>query len=324
MTFLQALAYFVREALSSLRRSLKVSLLAVVTIAVSLTVGGVFLLVGSNLSRMAEEARDQSQVVLYLAEDSAEGRAEEIAEELRTSPQVRTATVVSTEEAGERFREIFPSLAELVEGEQLPPSVELALVRTPETADDGGSPGSTAPPPGSAAYDAWLAELGAIEGVELVDDDRDWLRQMGAIVTLVHGLGLALGGILLGAAVFTIASVIRLTAYLYHDEIAVMRLVGATEFYIRGPFYMEGVLQGLLGSVAATGALAVGWALFTRQAGESMVTSVLLAEFLGPRDLAFLLALGPLAGLVGAIVSLRRERLGEPPEEPEGDEAESL
>lgn len=318
MTFLQALAYFVREALSSLRRSLKVSLLAVVTIAVSLTVGGVFLLVGSNLSRMAEEARTQSQVVLYLATDAPDGRAEAIAAELGASPWVEEAVAVSTEEARQRFRDIFPSLSELVEGEELPSSVEVSF-RLEESAA-----GPAIPPPGSPEYVSLLAELSVLPDVELVDDDQDWVRQVETVVTLIRGLGLALGGILLGAAVFTIASVIRLTAYLYHEEIAVMRLVGATEFYIRGPFYMEGVLQGLLGSLAATGTLAAGWALVTRQAGESMVTSVLLAEFLGPRDLAFLLALGPLAGLVGAIVSLRRERLGEPPEEPEGDEAESL
>ena len=90
---------------------------------------------------------------------------------------------------------------------------------------------------------AWLAELRRHPAVDMVDDDRDWLRQLELLVAVFRGVGLTLGALLLAAATLTIASVIRLTAYLYRDEIAVLRLIGATEFYIRGPFYAEGLVQ---------------------------------------------------------------------------------
>ena len=91
----------------------------------------------------------------------------------------------------------------------------------------------------------------------LVDDDREWLSQLATAVAVVRAVGLALVASLLGAAIFTIASVIRLTAYLHNEETGMMRLVGATEFFIRGPFYVEGLLQGLIGGLVASAALGV-------------------------------------------------------------------
>lgn len=300
MTFAKALAYFVREAGSSLVRSWKVSLLAILTIAVSLLVGGVFLVAGGNLARVVERARDESRVVAYLEPDTASGRVRELASALGDDPRVAEIRVVTAEEARKRFVEIFPSLADLVaEGDgALPPSVEIE-VRPGEAAGEDREP--------------WLEELRATPGVTMVDDDRDWVAQLSAVVAVVRGLGLALGGVLLGAAVFTIGSVIRLTAYLYEEEMTIMRLVGATEFFIRGPFYVEGLLQGLVGGALAAGALtATAWAARERL-GDSLLGRLVAAEPPAPGQLLLLVGLGAAAGLVGAMLSLRRESLGEPP-----------
>ena len=85
----------------------------------------------------------------------------------------------------------------------------------------------------------------------MVDEDRDWLHQLDAFVGILRGVGAVVGLALLGAAVITIGSVIRLTAYLYRDEIAVMRLVGATEMYIRGPILLRRADSRLLGGLVA-------------------------------------------------------------------------
>ena len=125
---------------------------------------------------------------------------------------------------------------------------------------------------------------------------------------MVRGVGSVLSGVLLGAAIFTIAAVVRLTSFLYRDEIAVMRLVGATEFYIRGPFYVEGILQGVLGAGAAVAALdAVHLALLPRL-DNSLVLAIVARDFLPPAEIALMLLFGGLSGLVGALVSLGRER----------------
>lgn len=298
MTVLRIMLYFFAEAATSLRRSWKVSVLAVVTIAMSLFIGGAFLLLTGNLSRVVEAWRSEARILVYLESAAAANAMPRIVEYLEGGDWTIAVTSVSEAEAEARFREVFPSVASLVAGwsdEPLPPYLEVEFT-PPEPQREGD-------------FAEWLEELERDPAVLVVDDDRDWLRQLGTLVALLRGLGLVVGATLLGGAIFTIASVIRLAAMLYREEIAVMRLVGATELYIRGPFYAEGLLQGLAGGVIAVVALFTGWELLARDGAVSVLGAVLVEEFLPLSALAALLALGAGAGLLGAILSLRREVL---------------
>jgi cell division transport system permease protein len=297
VSLLKALRYFFREALVNLVRGWKVSLLAILTITVSLLVGGAFLLVSRNLLASVERWRGETRVVVYLQPETPPDTLSRLAAEAGRAPWVASAETVTARVARRRFAESFPSLSDLVEGlgdEPLPASIEIAL-RDPSRR--------------SPEFRAWLEAWRRRPEVSMVDDDREWLRQIETVAALLRAVGLALAGGLLAAAIFTTASVIRLAAYLHHDEIAVLRLVGATEFFIRGPFYTEGLLQGLAGGGAAAGGL---WAVYSlvrlRQPG-SLFESLLAAQFLSTAQIAFLVLLGGAAGLTGAVMSLRREAL---------------
>jgi cell division transport system permease protein len=306
MTLLQALAYFAREAAVNLVRSWKVSLLAILTIAVSLCLGGTFLLASRNLGGAVERWRAEARVVVYLQPQTSGPELARLADEARRAPWVAAVEPVSPALARRRFAEAFPSLGNLVEGlgqEPLPASLEIAL------AGPSGAGGVGKRRPSRAELAAWIASWRQRPEVSLVDDDREWLAQLETFLAIVRGVGLALGAVLLGAAVFTIASVIRLTAYLHHEEIATMRLVGATEFYIRGPFYVEGLLQGLLGAAVALAGLLAAFRAAHARAGASIFASLLATDFLSPRQLAWLVLVGGSAGLLGAVASLRREAL---------------
>jgi cell division transport system permease protein len=303
MTLFQALAYFAREAAVNLVRSWKVSLLAVATIAVSLCLGGTFLLASRNLAGAVERWRSEARVVLYVQPATTEPALAALAAEMRRSPWVAAVEPVSAALARRRFEEAFPSLGGLVQGlgqEPLPASLEVALAGP-------GTPGKRRPRQAELA--AWLASWRRRPEVSLVDDDREWLRQLETLIAILRTVGLALGAVLLGAAVFTIASVIRLTAYLHREEIATMRLVGATEFFIRGPFYVEGLLQGLLGSGLALAGLLAAYRAAHARAGSSIFAALLATDFLTARQLACLVLVGAAAGLLGAVASLRREAL---------------
>jgi cell division transport system permease protein len=292
----RALRYFAREACLNLLRSWRVSLLAVLTIAVSLVLGGAFLLASRNLAGSVEDWRGQLRVVIYLKPGTPAAELARLAAAARSARWVAAVDTVPAAVARRRFRETFPSLADVIdsaEGEPLPASLEVALRRDQAGASD---------------LDAWLAAWRSRPEVAMVDDDRDWLGQVETAVAVVRAVGLVLGGILLGAAIFTIASIIRLTAYLHHEEIAIMRLVGATEFFIRGPFYVEGLIQGVLGGALASGGLYAGFHLIHARS-RSLLAAVLAGRFLSPRQLGLLLVLGAVAGLVGAVTSLRRESL---------------
>jgi cell division transport system permease protein len=297
LSLARALRYFAREACSNLLRSWRVSLLAVATIAVSLVLGGAFLVASRNLAGSVESWRGQLRVVFYLRPGVPPAELTRLAAAVRAAPWVAAVEPVSPAAARQRFREAFPSLADLLgggEAEPLPSSLEVTLRRGRAAAGSGIA--------------SWLEGWRRHPEVAMVDDDRDWLGKVETVVAVVRAVGLVLGGILLGAAIFTIASIIRLTAYLHHEEIAIMRLVGATEFFIRGPFYVEGLIQGLLGGGLASAALyATYWLIRSRS--RSLLASLLAGRFLSAEQLGLLLLLGALAGLIGAVASLRRETL---------------
>lgn len=300
MTLWRAISYFLREAVLNVLRGWRVSVLAVLTIAVSLFVGGTFLLISGNMARVVSTWREEARLVVYLRAAPAPEAVQAVRDAIAPRPWVKSVREIAAEEAKQRFRSLFPSMADLVEGwteDPLPASFEVAF--DAQRADP-------------AAFAAWTAQLRALPAVAMVDDDRDWLRQLETAVAIVRGIGLALGAVLLGAAVFTIGSVIRLTAYLYAEEIAILRLVGGTEFFIRGPFYAEGLLEGLLGSGLAVAGLFAAHSVLRPRATESLVAWMLAGDFLPWQQIVGLLALGAAAGLVGAILSLRRENLGAP------------
>ncbi|HVS15956.1 MAG TPA: FtsX-like permease family protein [Thermoanaerobaculia bacterium] len=301
MSFARALLYFLREAATNLLRSWRASLLAIATIALSLFVGGFFLLTTGNLQSRVETWRDEFKVVIYL-EPGMDGGAlpPELLAEVAAPEWVAGVTVVDPDAALRRFRRGFPSLADAL-GEENPFQTSLEAVLAEESVDP-------------LELELWARRLAERPEVSLVDDDRAWLDQLRGVLGVVRWMGLALGLGLLVAAGFTTAAVVRLSALLHLDEIEVLRLVGATEFFIRGPFYVEGLLQGLFGGVLALSSLFVGEVALRARAGDSIWGALLFSEFLAAGDVALLLTVGLLAGLLGAVLSLRRERL----EAPEG------
>jgi cell division transport system permease protein len=207
---------------------------------------------------------------------------------------VRGTTEVDAEEAARRFAETFPRLAELArvsEGDLFPPSLEATV--DPAAIDD-------------TQFQQWIEGLRVHPAALMVDADQEWLDQLAAAVRLVRAGGVVLGVVLVGAAALTTSSMLRLIAHAHREEIAIMRLVGATEFYIRGPFYFEGLLQGVAGAAIAIAGIVLGFRAIPDQA--SLVAAILFAEPARLRELGLILAAGALIGMTGAVLSLRRER----------------
>src|SRR5207244_10559976 len=134
----------------------------------------------------------------------------------------------------------------------------------------------------SPAFQREAAAVRALPGVEQVQFDWEWVERLERLINLVNLIGIVAGGLLAVAAAFTIANVIRLTMMLYREEIEIMRLVGATERIIRGPFLVEGVLQGTIGAALSV-ALLFGAFLLARRflaPANSLLWSFLFAGFL--------------------------------------------
>jgi cell division transport system permease protein len=297
VSLLRALGYFFEEALTSFWRSRLINALSVGTIAVSLFVLGAFLTVASNLNEVVARWTRKVQVTFYL-EDRLEDRIRDsLLARLREHAAVETVEVVTREQALERFRSLFHDLRALPEdlGENpFPASLEATLRGDHQSPDE---------------VRRLVAEFESAPGVEEVQYDLLWIQRLSTTVRLVRGAGGLLGGILVLAGVFTISNVIKLTVYARQDELDIMRLVGATRAYVRGPFVVEGMLQGGLGGALSVGLL---WLTFRVFARDALAASDILGRavvFL-PRELGIAIVLGGMAvGVAGSLVSLGRSQV---------------
>lgn len=297
MALLRALAYFFHEAATSLWRSRLLNVLSVGTIAVSLFVLGSFLTVAGSLNEVVARWTQKVQVTFFLRDDVSDTVRQALADRLRDDAAVESVTAVSREEALQRFRALFRDLASLPDDlgqNPFPASLEATL-----------RPGHHTPAEVSRLAQAY----GRSAGVEEVQYDLVWIERLGNAVRLLRGLGWFLGGLLTLAGVFTISNVIRLTVYARQDELDIMRLVGATQAYVKGPFVAEGMLVGGLGGLLA---LVLLWGALRWFAGELQTASELVgrARIELPPDVGLVLVLGGmLVGLVGSLVTLGRQQV---------------
>jgi len=293
MALLRALLYFVAEAVTSLWRSRLVNAVSVGTIAVSLFVLGAFLTVASGLGQLVTRWTEKVQVIVYVEDGTEERVRASLENRLREDPAVGAVEFVSREQALARFRAMFRDLSSLPEdlGENpFPASLEVTL------RPDRQSP---------ADVERLAKAFTGVPGVREIQYDLLWIERLATGVRLVRGVGAFLGGILVLAGVFTISNVIRLTIYAREDELDIMRLVGATRAYVKGPFVTEGVIQGGVGGLVAVGLLWATLAWLSR----ALVTSDLLgrAAFSLPGGVSLLLVAGGMVvGLAGSLLSLAR------------------
>jgi len=294
-----ALAALVSEAFEGLVRARRMTSLSVVLIAISISLVGAFFLVTENLRSVVETVRDESTVTVFLkssATDEDRADLERLARETRLVGQMRR---VSPEDARARFSTWWKSLgptARSLPGNPFPASIEMELNPADVSSD---------------ALPAFLRLLASHPATEEVQFDVEWIRRLRGAVSLARLTGIVLALLLTLGAAFTIANVVRLTILLHRDEIEILRLVGAPEFLIRGPFLLGGLVQGFLGALVA---LALLWAV-TRAilawiaATKNALLGVFAVRFLPASACLLLVAFGLAAGLLGGLLAVRRRNL---------------
>jgi cell division transport system permease protein len=288
-------AYFFREALRRILVSKRTSFVAIAMIAIALFILGAFLLLAENLGRAVERWQGNSRVNVYLENDATPEQIRTVQSFLASRPELRRNRFVTPDEALATFKKDFANLAEVVDQlgtNPFPPSFRIEV--SPETIR-------------SAAFRNDVANLQRLGGIEEVQFDWEWLARIRRLIGIVNLAGLVAGGILAVAAAFTIANVIRLTMLLYREEIEIMRLVGATERIIRGPFLIEGLLQGTFGAIVAVALLYGAFAFARHNLGvqRSLIAGFLFSVFLPWQKIAALFAGGMIAGWLGSWMSVR-------------------
>lgn len=293
---MRAIRYALDEAVSSLWRGWQSGLLSTGTIAVALLVLGGFLLATSNLQKLADEWSRTAEMSVYLEEEVTPAERDAVERLLAPGAAVVAFEYVSKAEALTRFKRTFADLASTVDtlgGNPLPASYDVRL------RSGGGS---------SEGVDTLATLLRGVGGVADVRYDRQWLDRLQSAVFVVRLVGLVLGAVLILAASLTVATVVRLALHARRDEIEIMQLVGAPQAYVRGPFVVEGMLQGGIGSVVALVVLGLIFVAVRRPYLVPFAEAVNLSSirFLSPGLCVLLLGGGILVGCLGGLLASRQ------------------
>jgi cell division transport system permease protein len=160
----------------------------------------------------------------------------------------------------------------------------------------------------STGVDELAQKLRATAGVADVRYDRQWLERLASTIEIVRFVGLAFAGVLVMAAALTVATVVRLALHARRDEIEIMQLVGAPTAYIRGPFVVEGVMQGGIGAVVALILLLVTYRALRGVYLMPLAAALNLSSvrFLSLGLCVVLLLGGMLVGCLGGFVASRK------------------
>jgi cell division transport system permease protein len=291
-----ALNYAFDEAFTSLWRGRRSGLLSTSTIGLALFVLGVFLLATTNLQRLGDEWSRSAEMSVYLNDDATVAQRTAIEGLLTPGSIIAGAEFVSKTQALERFKQTFADLASTVgtlDSNPLPASYEIRLQPQSGT---------------SAGVDELAERLRTVAGVADVRYDRQWLERLTSTIGIVRIVGLALASVLIVAAALTVATVVRLALHARRDEIEIMQLVGAPQAYIRGPFVVEGVLQGGIGAIVALALLSATYLLLRGRYLLPLAEAINFSSvsFLSVGLCFLLLVGGMLVGCLGGFVASSR------------------
>lgn len=282
------LPYFIREGIANLGRAKFAAFASTSAITVALVLIGIFAVVGYEARVVSTMLREQAGEMEVFVEREADTEAREaLHARIKTLPGVARTEFVSHEEAARIFRREFGEEASIFENPTfLPSSIRIEVAPTYATPDSMARMASS---------------IGEWRSVDEVVFNRDLLVQVAQNRRLISAVGVALGIIVVLASLFLVGNTIRLTIYARRLLIRTMKLVGATDRFVRRPFLVEGTLQGFLGGGVASGIVWGLYRLFLHQMGQDPVSLYLELSLVGG-----LMSTGVLLGWVGSYFAARR------------------
>jgi len=289
---IRTVEHFIREVFVSLKRNNWMSFASIGTVAVSLLILGMFLIVVLNLNKMAASLESQVQISVYLHDDLKQKDIDRIEGKIKDFQGIETIKYIDKDKALERFKDRLGDqkflLTALGDTNPLPNAFEVTVQR-PD-------------------FVKTLSEsISQIDGVESAKFGQDVVEHLFDLTRMVRLFGLGIMLVLAGATVFIISNTIRLTVFARRKEIAIMKYVGATDWFIRWPFLLEGMVLGFFGGAIATIILRCSYSAVTAKVYDTLTFLPLIPEypFLNYISLAILIS-GTFIGALGSTISLKR------------------
>lgn len=290
------IVYLFNRGFQLIRQNLVINVMAVGTVALSFLIFSVFFLVFQNLNGFLRVWEEKIQVIAYLTDDVNEKEIEVIRGDLENLPQVEKVRFVSKAAAMNILKRHLGDHDRVLEGftsEILPASLEIQLQRTYRNAED---------------VRRMVSRLENTKGISDVQYGQQWIDRFSVFLDIYRFSTLMLGLLLSVAIAFIVSNAIRLSIYSRREELEIMRLVGATPSVIKIPFYIEGGLQGLIGSAVSLVMLLLLYLFFLSELSQKLRFYGLFVDihFLTPVTVFSIIIGGGLLGFLGSYFCLAR------------------
>jgi cell division transport system permease protein len=283
-----SLSYTLRESVSGFRRTKLSSLLSIITIAISLLLLGVFAVLTIHASRFLDEIRARVELEVFLEEPITRHEIDSLRTVITALDGVGAVTYVSKAEAAAIFKKEFgEDILSVLDFNPLPPSFKIGLAEGYRTATH------------AERLEQRLANL---TGVESVKYRKEFLEIIDERARIVHNISLGLGVLVGLSAIILVSNTIRLAISAKRQIIRTMELVGATRTFIRLPFLLEGMMQGILGGLLAAGVLYVLLAYAVRVISPDLPGLLRIESVY----YAAVVAAGAVLGCIGSSISVLR------------------
>lgn len=286
------LGYFFRESFRSSKRNKVMSIASISTVAAALLIFGIFMLLVLNVNKIVASVVDKVEIKVYLNDDVTSIQQTEMEKTLKSYQGVKSVTFESKEKALENYKKMLGDDADLADGLSEKNPLPASFIIKVKNAED------VAPIAKNAA---------ALDGVYKVVDGQETVTKLINIINIVKGTSLALIVILGVIAIFLISNTIKITVYTRKREIGIMKYIGATDWFIKWPFFIEGVTLGFIGAVISLLLLGLGYRYVTNivQEGTLLFSLVPAAQVMHTMIIEFL-GVGMFIGGVGSLLSLKK------------------
>jgi cell division transport system permease protein len=287
------IAYFARETMVSLRRNVLMTIAGIATVAVSLALFGGILMLSKWVDHGTERIKGGVTLEIFMRPDATEQQIADIDAALDEDANVKSFRYLDKDAAYNEFKRIFrrnPDLVNSITAADLPPSFRVAPKQAELT---------------NTVQEAYANQ----QGVDSVETPGEALKGLIDVTNTVRLIFIVISLVLLGSSLFLIVNTIRLATFARRREIEVMKLVGASNWFVRVPFIAEGMVQGLVGA-----GLAILAVLALKRFGfddafndpESFFSEFYVTGGDATLIAFYVLAIGALIGVIGASVGLRR------------------
>ncbi len=289
--------YIVKEGIVNTYRNILMSLASVMIVIATLIVFGFFLMIALNLELNISVLRDQPQLEVFCYNELDDNQVSKVEEAIKSNDKIEGYEVVSRQQAFEKMRQRLGEnsvILEGLEGENIFPVSFIIKLKDPSLSQEVVEE---------------FRNLSGVEHVSFSQETIDLISKITYWVRLISGLMIV---VLLIISVFIISNTIKLTVFARRREINIMKFIGATDWFIRWPFIIEGVIIGLLGAVVAFIISGIGYhALEGRFNYDLLSLNMSLFKMLKINDVWYQLVLyysviGIVVGAMGSLLSLRR------------------